>query len=124
MPRFRNGQWVKCSAERPEFAGAFRAVDGSAVGIYLAAGYEQASESLIAKYVALGREPPKKQPCEAAVFMQSAIGGVTLEVVSDGKLVNVKLTGLDIDLCEPITDRADIPPSRIAHLPPNWQPEV
>lgn len=92
---FRNGMWVLFEADLP---GAFHSRDGRVVGIIVH------GDDTHPPYIAV-----VKPDGENLVIL---VGSVAVQVK-----VSPNQPGL-----EPVTDRRDIPESRIAHLPSSWQP--
>lgn len=99
---FRNGQWVKFDGQGArEFQGAYRARDGKIVGIHHTA-------TLL----------PVPSPATVTVVIET---GENLDVNVGGMVLPVKV-GLKMPGLVQVTDRRDIPPERIKHLPSDWQP--
>ena len=102
---FFNGQWVKFDGlGLPMFRGAFRARDGKIVGIYQPA----------------HRGDPQSVPHPEQICVCNEIGH-NLEIDVNGVMMNVVVHTAQLGL-EAISNRQDIPPDRIRHLPKDWQP--
>lgn len=109
--RLWKGRWVKFAADIP---GAFRAKDGRVVGIFVSGDGQQTdavTEDL--EIVSIAGNAPY-----IAVVDHD---GHNLMIDVNGTICQVKVS-LRQNRLEGITDRDDIPPARIRHLPADWQP--
>lgn len=119
--RPRHGQWVKFKADRP-LPLAHRTADGYCVGIFQRGGRRP---SAVAHAVAAGGPPPAPAAGPAGdtvvvvnEFGENAIDMVRGQVAAD----RIELAPAGLTDLRPVTDRADIPAPRLAHLPAAWQP--
>ena len=121
--RPRHGQWVKFKADRP-LPMAHRTADGYCVGIFQRGGRRM---SAVAHAVAAATGEPVPAaaagpPADVVVvvneFGENAIDLVRGQVAAD----EIDLAPAGLTDLRPVTDRADIPAARLAHLPADWQP--
>lgn len=95
------GRWVKFFPKiEGHLAGAFHARDGRCVGIYCEGNIDHPETP----YIAVVNED-----------------GDNLMLNIQGTWLQAKIM-VQQNFLEPITDRRDIPPKRLLHVSPDWQP--
>lgn len=93
------GRWVKFEDKKGRFPRAFHARDGRVVGIFCAGDHDSSD----------------------AYIQVVDPDGDDLHLDVNGTIIEAKVHVNQIHL-EGVTDRRDIPPKRIKHLPSDWQP--